>query len=122
MNNPGFQLLSLSNSRGDLASAPVFSTSPCMLPNQLHIFITYGIAFILTLIVVIIDNWRRLAGKDSLLPSVRTREGEDSSTGRWKKNSSGKNVRFRNLVSGCLLDLRRLGVRGLVWYLWLIWY
>ena len=122
MNNPGFQLLSLSNSRGHAVSAPGFSTSPCILPNQLHIFITYGIAFILTLIVVIIDNWIRLAGRDSLLPTTRTRESDDSSTGKWKKNSSRKHVQVRNLVSGCLLDLRRLGVWGVVWYLWLIWY
>lgn len=117
MNNPGFQLLSLSNSKGRLP--PEFKTVPVILPNQLTIFITYGIVFMITLLVIAVTNYFKSASSDSLLPTHTKRPSDELKNQKWK---STDNKRLKKTVSLSLKDLRKIGVWALVWYLWLIWY
>ena len=124
VNNPGFQLLSVSSSEGYVPSTPEFSTIPCTLPNQLYIFIIYGIAFSITVICILVANWVGMVSKDLLLPmSLSQRNDDDDRDERWKHSSkqiAKKQLERVLLESG--RNLRKIGLIALGWYLWLIWY
>jgi hypothetical protein len=117
VNNPGFQLLSLSNSKGHLS--PDFQSVPVILPNQLTIFITYGVALIITLIIIFAANFIKATRSDTLLPTHSKRPSDDFKNQKWKM---AKNKRLRRTVLLSGTDLRKIGVWGVIWYLWLIWY
>jgi hypothetical protein len=123
VNNPGFQLLSLSSSESSLSATPEFSTLPCVLPNQLHIFLIYGVALFVTVLSVCVAKWLQLGSKDPLLPLTR-RRGDDNSGGRWKPASSNElwKRRVRAFALDVSKDFRKIGVLTIVWYIYLIWY
>jgi hypothetical protein len=123
VNNPGFQLLSLSSSEGHLPANPEFSSVPCILPNQLHIFATYGFALVITIISICVVNWLQYQSMDPLLPTTMKRRSDEYSADR-RKPSSSKGVlskRTREIVGGSITDFRKVGVMAGLWYLWLLW-
>ena len=123
VNNPGFQLLSVSSSEGYVPSTPEFSTTLCTLPNQLYIFISYGVALFITVISVLVVNWLGMVSKDSLLPMSVSRRNDDDRDGRWKHSSKQiAKKRFEGVLLESGRNLRKIGLIALGWYLWLIWY
>ena len=123
VNNPGFQLLSVSSSEGNVPSTPEFSTTPCILPSQLHIFISYGVALVITVICVLATNWLRIGSKDSLLPTSVSRRSHDDRDGKWKRSSSQiAKKQLEGVLLGSGRNLRKIGLIALGWYVWLIWY
>jgi hypothetical protein len=123
VNNPGFQLLSLSSSESFVPATPEFSTLPCVLPNQLHIFMIYGVALFVTVVSVCVTKWLQVGSKDPLLPLTR-RRSDDNSGGRWKSASSNElwKRQVRTVALEATKDFRKIGVMTVVWYIYLIWY
>lgn len=123
VNNPGFQLLSVSSSDGYVPSTPEFSTTPCILPNQLDIFVSYGVALFMSVICVLAANWLRIGSKDSLLPMSISRRNDDVRDGRWKPSSSQiAKKQLEEAIRESGRNLRKIGLIALGWYIWLIWY
>jgi hypothetical protein len=49
----------------------------------------------------------------------------DEGSGKWKPSSSSKllaKCQIKAILLGSLMDVRKVGVLAVGWYLWLIWY